>query len=230
MNDVELNEHRMARLLAAIDHVCKGNKTEFGRRLGYKDGAFVRQMLSGIRPVTEKTVRAIEDMPGMRGWFDEGAAPVDAARLPVQQPKLDEDVPIPQFDTGGKMGDGLELRDQPGLIKSWRVDLEWLHKNVRGATAAANLCIVTGFGDSMRPMFNPGDPLLVDLGVTTAEYDAVYFFRVGDEGFIKRLQRIPGRGLTAISENKAYEAWVVEPHMDFEVFGRVLKVWRSEDF
>ncbi|CUJ65911.1 Peptidase S24-like [Achromobacter xylosoxidans] len=128
------------------------------------------------------------------------------------------------------MGDGLELRDQPGLIKSWRVDLEWLHKNVRGATAAANLCIVTGFGDSMRPMFNPGDPLLVDRGVITAEYDAVYFFRVGDEGFIKRLQRIPGRGLTAISENKAYEAWVVEPDMDFEIFGRVLKVWRSEDF
>ncbi|MFA1686539.1 S24 family peptidase [Achromobacter dolens] len=230
MNDVELNEHRMARLLAAIDHACKGNKTEFGRRLGYKDGAFVRQMLSGIRPVTEKTVRAIEDMPGMRGWFDLEAASAAVARVPVQQPKQDDDVPIPQFDTGGKMGDGLELRDQPGLIKSWRVDQAWLAQNVRGATSASNLCIVTGFGDSMRPMFNPGDPLLVDRGVITADYDAVYFFRVDGEGFIKRLQKIPGKGLVALSENPAYQAWVVEPNMDFEVFGRVLKVWRSEDF
>ncbi|WP_196357772.1 S24 family peptidase [Achromobacter xylosoxidans] len=148
--------------------------------------------------------------------------------LPVAS--VDDDVPIPQFDTGGKMGDGLELRDQPGLIKSWRVDQAWLAQNVRGATSASNLCIVTGFGDSMRPMFNPGDPLLVDRGVITADYDAVYFFRVDGEGFIKRLQKIPGKGLVALSENPAYQAWVVEPTMDFEVFGRVLKVWRSEDF
>ncbi|MFY2599434.1 S24 family peptidase [Achromobacter xylosoxidans] len=150
------------------------------------------------------------------------------AALPTAE--VSDDVPIPQFDTGGKMGDGLELRDQPGLIKSWRVDQAWLAQNVRGATAASNLCIVTGFGDSMRPMFNPGDPLLVDRGVITADYDAVYFFRVDGEGFIKRLQKIPGKGLVALSENPAYQAWVVEPTMDFEVFGRVLKVWRSEDF
>ncbi len=155
---------------------------------------------------------------------------VKEARLEARISLLDDEVPIPQFDTGGKMGDGLELRDQPGMIKSWRVDLEWLNKNVRGATAAGNLCIVTGFGDSMRPMFNPGDPLLVDRGVVTADYDAVYFFRVDGEGFIKRLQKIPGKGLVALSENPAYQAWVVEPTMDFEVFGRVLKVWRSEDF
>jgi len=140
------------------------------------------------------------------------------------------DIPIPQFDTGGKMGDGLELRDQPGIIKSWNVSQEWLHKNVRDYSSASNLCIVTGFGDSMRGMFNPGDPLIVDLGVNVVAFDAVYFFRVGNEGFIKRLQRIPGEGLVAISANKAYRDWTIKPDMDLEVFGRVLKVWRSEDF
>ncbi|WP_043213792.1 phage repressor protein [Bordetella pseudohinzii] len=68
----------MSRLLAAVEHVSKGNKTDFGRRLGYKDGAFVRQMLSGIRPVTEKTVWAIEAMPGMKGWFE-----VEAGSMPA---------------------------------------------------------------------------------------------------------------------------------------------------
>ena len=140
-------------------------------------------------------------------------------------------VTIPQYETGGRMGaTGVVLRDQPGVIESWRVSREWLEKNVRGYSAARKLFIVTGFGDSMRPMFNPGDPLMVDGGVASVEFDAVYFFRVGDEGFIKRLQRIPGKGLMAISENKAYVDWVIEPTMDFEVFGRVLKVWRSEDF
>lgn len=128
------------------------------------------------------------------------------------------------------MGSGTILRDQPGIIERLEVSHEWLEKNVRGFTSARNLCVVTGFGDSMRPMYNPGDPLIVDAGVKTVEFDSVYFFRVGDEGFIKRLQRIPGQGLTAISENSAYRDWVIDKTMDFELFGRVLKVWRSEDF
>ncbi|SAH88763.1 transcriptional regulator [Bordetella trematum] len=125
---------------------------------------------------------------------------------------------------------GVALRDQPGVIESWSVSREWLEKNVRSAGATNGLCIVTGFGDSMRPMFNPGDPLIVDSSVKSVDYDAVYFFRVDNEGFIKRLQRVPGKGLLAISENPAYRDWVIDPTMDFEVFGRVLKVWCSHDF
>ena len=149
----------------------------------------------------------------------------------MRPPSEADDIQINQFETGGRMGaSGLVLRDQPGVIESWRVTPEWLHKNVRHHSGAKNLCIVTGFGDSMRPMFNPGDPLLVDAGVRSVEFDAIYFFRIGDEGFIKRLQRIPGEGIRAISANKEYESWTVTRDMDFEVFGRVLKVWCSEDF
>lgn len=244
MNEVELNDFRVERLRLAIEKVTGGNKTEFGRRLGYKDGAFVRQMLAGSRPVREKTIRAIEKIPGMRGWFDiagnadnkaKSSAPGRAENtqsMPGFTP-LDVNtglVTILRYDTGGSMGNGTVLRDQPGVIERLDVTREWLEKNVRGYTSARNLCVVTGFGDSMRPMYNPGDPLIVDSGVNTVEFDAVYFFRVGDEGFIKRLQRVPGKGLLAISENQAYRDWVIEPGMDMEVFGRVLKVWRSEDF
>ncbi|WP_241069113.1 XRE family transcriptional regulator [Achromobacter insuavis] len=143
-----------------------------------------------------------------------------------------DDLRIPRFDTGGAMGAGVELRDQPGVIQSLRVSQEWLHKNLRHYTAAVNLCVVTGFGDSMRPMYNPGDPLLVDLGVVKAEVDGVFFFRVGNEGFIKRLQRIPsaqGLLIRAKSENTKYDAWDITEDMDLQIFGRVLKVWRSED-
>lgn len=140
-------------------------------------------------------------------------------------------VVIPQYtETGGGMGGGVLLRDQPGEIQNWRVTPEWLTKNVRQHTGAGNLRIVTGFGDSMRPLFNPGDPLLVDAGVKTVEFDSIYFFRIGEEGFIKRLQRVPGQGLVAMSENKSYKEWVIQPDMDFEVFGRVLKVWCGTEF
>lgn len=138
---------------------------------------------------------------------------------------------IQQYDTGGAMGSGLVLHDQPGLIHSWNVSNEWLRLNVKHFTSASNLCIVTGFGDSMRPVFNPGDPLLVDRGVTKVEFDGLYFFRVDDEGFIKRLQRVPGEGIRVLSANRDnYEPWTIKPDMDFQVLGRVLKVWCGEEF
>ncbi len=140
-------------------------------------------------------------------------------------------ITIQQYsDVRGAMGVGILLRDQPGQITKLSVNEEWLNKNVPFNSGKQNLAIVTGFGDSMRGMFNSGDPLLIDTGVKTLDYDGVYFFRVGSEGFIKRLQRIPGDGIRAISTNKEYESWTITKDMDFEVFGRVLKVWNSEDF
>lgn len=144
---------------------------------------------------------------------------------------------IPQYDTGGGMGNGkLLLEDQPGVIKSWHVDEEWVRLNVKSHTGINNLCIVTGFGPSMRPMFNPGDPLLVDRGVTTVDTDAVYFFRVGDSGYIKTLQRIPdlvgdGKIIRAKSKNADFDPFDILPNNPhFQVLGKVLTVWRSEQF
>jgi phage repressor protein C with HTH and peptisase S24 domain len=144
--------------------------------------------------------------------------------------KNEHEIVLSHYETGGSMGGGVELRDQPGVIQSWNVNQEWLQKNVKGFSSAKHLYIVTGFGDSMRPIYNPGDPVIVDTSIRSVEFDGIYFFRVGNEGFIKRLQRIPGEGIAAISENKAYREWIINDSMDFEVFGRVLKAWKSEDF
>lgn len=66
--------HRIARLLDAINHFAGGNKSRFGREVGYGDGAFVRHMSSGSRPITEKTIAKIEERYQCPGWF---AAPSD---------------------------------------------------------------------------------------------------------------------------------------------------------
>lgn len=135
------------------------------------------------------------------------------------------------------MGHGFNLADNPpGLIKSWRVTPDWLRLNVPAHTGLKNLAIVTGFGPSMKPMFNPGDPLLVDTGVKVIDHEGVYFFRVGDEGFIKLVQRVPnpegpGVMLQIISKNPDYPPYPMSPkNPHFEVLGKVLTVWRSEQF
>lgn len=173
-------------------------------------------------------------------WLSDGtgevwppsAAPTEA---PAANPGDAPDLVIVQYDTGGSMGSGFHLSETPpGQIKSWRVDHEWLRLNVPAHTGVKNLCIVTGFGPSMRPMFNPGDPLLLDRGVNVVDHDGVYFFRVGDEGFIKMIQRVPdphGAGvmLQIISKNPDYPPYPMSPkNQEFEVLGKVLTVWRSE--
>ncbi|MBC7860309.1 MAG: helix-turn-helix transcriptional regulator [Burkholderiaceae bacterium] len=168
------------------------------------------------------------------GWMEvehPAAGPDTALQTEITSaPGAGDEVEIPQYKgTGGSMGGGVTLRDQPGEIHGWRVTPEWISKNIKNHSGAGNLCIVTGFGNSMQPLYNPGDPLILDRGIKSVEFDATYFFRVGDEGFIKILQRIPGEGIRVISKNKDYETWTIKPDMDFEVFGQVLKAWCGTD-
>lgn len=193
---------------------------KFAALLHVDVGAFSPSIAEDIRKLSNSAQAAHEE---------------DAARSSrvVAEMVEDDAVRIHQYDTGGSMGHGLILKEQPGVIRSWTVSHEWLRKNVHRITSPENLAIVTGFGDSMKGVFNPGDPLLVDTGIKKADIDGVYFFRVGEEGFVKRLQRIPtlsGTIIRAKSANTDYEPFDIVKGMDFEIFARVVKAWKSEDF
>lgn len=178
-------------------------------------------------------------------WLAEGKLPKLSAQSAfhsrtVAAPSEDEnEVTFAQFDVSGGMDTNGKLvleAEPPGIIKSWRVDREWLRLNVPVYTSLQNLCIVTGFGPSMKPMFNPGDPLLMDRGVTKVDHEGVYFFRVGDEGFIKIIQRVPefdgpGIKLRIISKNPDFAPYEISAkHPHFQVIGKILTVWKSEQF
>jgi len=80
MDSWELNEHRRSRLIELLTARFEGNKAAMGKALGYSSGAFVRQMLEGERPITEKTVAKVHELPGCKGWFDRRG---EAAVVPV---------------------------------------------------------------------------------------------------------------------------------------------------
>lgn len=187
-----------------------------------------RQMGGAMARRLEKAFRKPD------GWMDQGIEEPEPRIQSVPEPQYEiSDIVIPQYETGGSMGRGLLLAEQPGVIKEWRVSERWAQENVHRASSYKNLAIVTGFGPSMQPLFNPGDPLLVDRGITRADIDGIYFFRVGDEGFVKQLQRIPtvnGLILRAKSYNALYDPFDIVSGMDFEVFARVVKVWKGEEF
>lgn len=85
MDESLIAKQRRELLSKAIDRLTQGDRSAFGRRLGFKDGAFIRQMLNGSRAVSEKTIRLVESVPGMQGWFTqaEGSQPPALSPLPV---------------------------------------------------------------------------------------------------------------------------------------------------
>lgn len=70
MDEAELILWRIERLQAAIDRLDEGNLNSFGRRMGWKDGSYVGQMLRGARAISEKFIRRFETDTGLTGWFD----------------------------------------------------------------------------------------------------------------------------------------------------------------
>lgn len=225
--------------------LCNMSPSQFANlRDGAKDSKTGK-----ARGMRKETARRIEECAKKPvGWLDtdhsiqpsRGVSPPHVAPAPHEAANTngsESDLVITEYDTGGAMGHGFNLADNPpGLIKSWRVTPDWLRLNVPAHTGLKNLAIVTGFGPSMKPMFNPGDPLLVDTGVKGIDHEGVYFFRVGDEGFIKLVQRVPnpegpGVMLQIISKNPDYPPYPMSPkNPHFEVLGKVLTVWRSEQF
>lgn len=206
----------------------KMTQEQMAERLGITQGALGHWLNKRREPSLDDLTK----LAGVMGLtltelLGESALPAVRGLVPVV---ASDDVTIPQFDTGGMGGHGLVLQDQPGIIENWQVSREWAKANIPSCTSFQNLCIVTGFGDSMPDAFNPGDPVIVDMGVRTCTHDGVYFFRVGNEGFIKILQRIPGVGIMAISQNKNYRDWPIRDDMDFQVFGKVLKAWKGKNY
>jgi len=224
-------ENRLAHLRALVEaeaQAAGGNLRAGYRAIATATGLkeeYIYQLYKGIKPTVGKGA-AVAISRAYANGRDDGWMDLP----PGGAVALEGDVRLPYYEAGGSMGKGLILQgDQPGIIRNMSVTREWAQKNLKSHSGLANLCLVTGFGDSMKPMFNPGDPLIVDVGVKSCEVDAVYFFRVDNDGFIKRLQRVPGEGIWAISANKDYKDWLIKKDADFEVFGRVIKAWKGDD-
>ena len=84
MNSDDMKTWRQKRL--ADFAAAMGGEKMAGQKLGYKDGAYIWQMIKGRRPITEKTVDKVHQIRGFAHWFDSALAiaPADAAATGVR--------------------------------------------------------------------------------------------------------------------------------------------------
>lgn len=104
------------------------------------------------------------------------------------------------------------------VIDLIRVPLNYVRERFPHISSPRNLKIITGFGDSMKPTFSHGDPLIVDTGVRAMDVDTIYVFTYSGELFIKRIQRMPDRSIKVISDNRAvYDPYPIDADQRKEV-------------
>ncbi len=105
---------------------------------------------------------------------------------------------------------------EAGLLKSW-------------PDGGPNMLFeIEGLGDSMEPTFKTGDTVLVDSSRVHMKSNGFYVFKLEENLYVKRVERLIDGRIKIQSDNSKYETIILEPEkvMDLEVFGRV--VWRAE--
>lgn len=99
-----------------------------------------------------------------------------------------------------------------------------LIQDVWGADPA-NLKLFKCSGDSMEPVIENGNILLVDTSKTDFNNGGIFLLTINNEWFIKRLRlRVTGE-LDIISENDKYPVETLQPNSNIEIIikGRIIK-------
>jgi phage repressor protein C with HTH and peptisase S24 domain len=211
----------VSRLLAAEGAKSRKRMGEdIARRLeGHFDlptGTFTEPSISPRRGAEEGVPREISELIP------------DRRHAPGAQRGLVGAIALRLLDIEASMGRGVSQPGHDNVVMNMVVDENWLRRTAT-FSSPENLALVTGIGDSMRPTFEDGDPLLIDRAVTDIKLDAIYVLALNDELFIKRIQRRPDGSFLMISDNKSYEPYHITDgeRQKFQVLGRVVMAWNS---
>lgn len=199
MDEERLQAWRVERLRAAIKQLTDGNITAFGKQLGFRDGAYIGQMLRGDRPISEKTIRAVEGLPGLAAWFS-GTPPSSGLDLNEPRPPTDDEFAlVPQLDVKaacgtGKFVDHVVVKGGLAFKRTSLKDFGVTEKTAR---------IIYASGNSMAPLIQDGCVVLINTADIEPKDGKVYAVCTPEGGLVlKRLIRDYHPGLGA-------QAWIM---------------------
>ena len=151
-----------------------------------------------------------------------GSGAVDTLGNPVD---LREFVFIPRYSVEAAAGHGQTVSDEkPLFCMAFR--RYWIENYVTRQTD--KLSVIAVKGDSMEGILNHGDNILINHAETEPR-DGLYVLRIGNDLFVKRVQRMPGK-LLVTSANPHYAPFEIDlSHTDDDIaiVGRVEWFGRS---
>lgn len=126
---------------------------------------------------------------------------------------------IPRYSVEAAAGHGQTVSDEkPLFCMAFR--RYWIENYVTRQTD--KLSVIAVKGDSMEGILNHGDNILINHAETEPR-DGLYVLRIGNDLFVKNIQRLPGR-LLVKSANPLYEPFEIDltaDNTDTAIIGRV---------
>lgn len=205
---------RLLELAGARGASLSGLSELIGRNTSYLQ-QFIRK--GSPRKLEETDRRTLAEFFGVAE--SELGAPEDNSLAIPPIRRRGEWVDIPRLALDASAGPGA-LGAAEEAIGAFRFSARWLREQ---GLDPAMLSAIAVTGDSMAPLLQDGDEILVDR-TPRALGEAIHVVRIGDARLVKRVQhRKPGL-LTLVSENSQYPP-VDVPLAEIEIIGRV--VWKS---
>lgn len=128
-------------------------------------------------------------------------------------------VEVPRLDLGAAAGVG-RVPGGEAAFDTFRFSRRWLEEQ---GLARAQLSAIRVEGDSMEPLLNDGDEILVDRA-PRAFRDGIHVVRLGDTLMVKRVASAGAGRVALLSQNFAYPPVEVAAE-EIEIIGRV--VWKG---
>ena len=126
---------------------------------------------------------------------------------------------VPRLDLGASAGQGRVAGDEVAF-DTFRFSRRWLAEQ---GLDGAQLSAITVAGDSMEPLLNDGDEILVDRAPRPFR-DGIHVVRLGDTLMVKRVAQAGAGRLALLSQNLAYPPVEVAAD-EVAIIGRV--VWKG---
>lgn len=128
-------------------------------------------------------------------------------------------IEVPRLDLGASAGPG-RVAEGEAAFDTFRFSRRWLAEQ---GLDGAQLSAITVAGDSMEPVLNDGDEILIDRSPRPFR-DGIHVVRLGDALLVKRVAQSGAGRLALLSQNLAYPPIEVAAD-EVTIIGRV--VWKG---
>ncbi|MCD9005186.1 helix-turn-helix transcriptional regulator [Luteimonas sp. XNQY3] len=198
-------ERRRMALLKLIAEIGHGGVSEISAKTGI-DASYVSRLAypagkkGGKRLAEGSWDKIVSAFPQVSGEPAESVS-----RIAATETDSSDSFRIDLIAAEADMGDGRINEDFPEVIRAVEFPPDYIRAVVGFLPPPGRLVLVTGRGDSMIPVIQPGDSVIVDTGVSKYDGDGLYLINLGNGQQIKRLvDHGEDAGIYAHSDNKAY--------------------------
>ncbi|WP_285317453.1 S24 family peptidase [Stenotrophomonas maltophilia group sp. Smal35] len=193
-------QQRFDAVLQAMD---VPNRAAWGRKIGIASGQTLYNWYERDQKIPEKERKRLAGFGISIDWVNDGEGQMHIAPPSFSTPATAGSyVRVQQLDAEAGMGGETVNDDFPEVIRAMDFTPAYIRSIVGFVPAPGRLVLVTGRGDSMIPVIQPGESLMVDTGITNFDGDGIYLINTGNGQQIKGLQD-RGDAIYVVSANTA---------------------------